>query len=251
MVEAAKDPERKYVNAPARVKHRASLAQKVKELKKHQHTVDELRIRSNKADMKRPVKGSGPNWDAANKANAELAAARNALKAAWIEAERLHPILAAYRRGGDLERIDLGTLDTDPVEEEMKKVLTQLLPKMVDIGKARHLLKIKKDFALTLPSVVALTRVNMFIPAGSIRAGVVNDLAAAAADDHSGLIQAAAFAFALITLIPSGGASLAIPAGVALAAYSVAKEWKSTTLRRRSSTPTSIWRAPCPPRSHR
>lgn len=218
------------VDAPDRVRHRLRLAQWVKYLKKRQQTVAERLKASNLAGGKREPRGWGAGWDAADKADAELAAARNALKAAWIEAERLHPILASYRRGGELEKIDLGTLHTDPVERQMKAILVQLLPKMVDIGKARSLVKNKKNFALTLPSVVALTRANMFIPAGSIRAGVVNDLVAAAKDDEdSVLVKVAAFALAIVTLIPSGGASLAIPAGIAaagLAAYSAAKEWE-------------------------
>jgi len=210
------------IDEPASAKHRTRLAEWVKALKKHQQTVNELFIRSHSGDIKRPA-----TWDAARKAEAERMVARNALKAAWIDAERLHPILAAYRRGDDLEKIDLGTLDRDPVDQRMKAVLVHLLPTIVNIGKARWLVKNKKNFALTLPSVIALTRANMFIPEGSIRAGIVKDLAAEAATDaDSVLIQVLAFALAAITLIPSGGASLAIPAGVALAAYSAAQEWE-------------------------
>ena len=213
------------VDAPDKVKHRLRLAQWVGRLKMHQQTVADLLKHSNLAGTKRPTGGEGPDWDTANKADVALAAGRNKLKVAWIQAERAHPILAAYRRDGDLEKIDLGTLDTDPVEAQMKGLLLQLLPKIVDIGRARSLVMSKGNFALALPSVVALTRSNMFIPEGSIRAGVVNDLAAAASEDNSGWVQLATFALAIVTLIP-GGASVAIPAGMALAAYSSAKEWK-------------------------
>jgi hypothetical protein len=76
--------------------------------------------------------------------------------------------------------------------------------------------------------VVALTRANMFVPDGSIRAGVVNDLVKDERDNReSWLLIAASIALALVTLVPSGGASLAIPAGMAsvgLAAYSALKE---------------------------
>jgi hypothetical protein len=218
----------KDVDLPAKEKHRASLAEKVEDLKKLQQTVkkhqqtDEDLLELFRKDR---AKFEVTHGDRARKNDRELVAARNALKIAWIKAERLHPILAAFRSGRELEKVDLGRLDTDPVERQMKAVLVQLLPKIVDIGKAKGLLKYKKNFALALPSVVALTRANMFIPEGSIRAGIANDLAAEAKDDD-GLIQTLALALALITLIPSGGASLAITASVGLAAYSAAKEWE-------------------------
>jgi hypothetical protein len=76
--------------------------------------------------------------------------------------------------------------------------------------------------------VVALTRANMFVPKGSIRDGVVNDLQRKATSKSS-WIALFAFALAVITLIPSAGASLAIPAGigaVALATYQAVEEWE-------------------------
>ncbi len=214
----------KNVDARASVRRRRSLADEVEELKKHQQTLkkhlqtEEVQLRlygkdQSKVDQSRleeAVKG--------------IPVARTALRAAWIEAERLHPILAAYRGGHELENVDLGRLDTDPVGLQMQAVLVQLLPKLVDIGKAKGLLISKKDFALTLPSVVALTRANMFVPEGSIRAGVANDLAKEAKGDDR-WIQVAALALALVTLLPSAGASAAV-ASAGLAAYSAAKEWQ-------------------------
>ena len=86
---------------------------------------------------------------------------------------------------------------------------------------------------LALPSVVALTRTNMFVPDGSIRAGVVNDLARSAQGGDSGLMQAAALALAIVFLIPTGGSSLGIAAvgmaGAGLAAYSALQEWETYT----------------------
>ena len=176
----------------------------------------------------------------------DLDAASGALQAAWIKAELRQPVLAAYRRGGELEDIDLGTLDTDSVDRQMQAVIAQLLPKIVDIGKAKGLVKNNRDFALTLPSVVALTRTNMFVPEGSIRAGIANDLVAEAKGDDS-LIQMAAFALAILTLIPTGGVSLAVPMGMAsagLAAYSVTKEWeKYKTLKTLSNTNLDLARS--------
>jgi hypothetical protein len=232
------------VDAPASVKHRKGLADTVEVLKKHQEAVkthwrtyEELldQFRSDRSKFKPSLRDQNER---------DIEESRTALRVAWIEAERRHPVLAAYRHGKDLgavdpnvreaeidplAEVDLGKLDTDPVERQMEAVVAQLLPKMVDIGKAKGLLKDKKDaFSLSLPSVVALTRTNMFIPKGSIRDGIVNDLVSDAKDDD-GLIQTLALALALITLIPSGGASLAIPAAAAsigMAVYSAGQEWE-------------------------
>ena len=64
----------------------------------------------------------------------------------------------------------------------------------------------------------------MFIPEKSIRAGVVVDLVEAEREKRESIwVEVASLALALVTLVPSGGAGLAIPAGIAaagLAAYS-------------------------------
>jgi hypothetical protein len=235
------------VDEQKNVRHRRDLADEVEVLKKHQQAVKANWQEHEDLIAQFRNDRSKFNPSLRDKNNEEMDAARTALRVGWIKAERLHPVLATYRHGKDLgavdpkireaeidplAEVDLGKLDTDPVERQMQAVVAQLLPKMVDIGKAKGLLKDKKDaFTLTLPSVVLLTRTNMFIPKGSIRDGVVNDLVAGAKDD-SGLVQALALALALITLIPSGGASLAIPAGAAaigLAAYSATQEWEKYT----------------------
>ena len=114
------------------------------------------------------------------------------------------------------------------VQDEMRAVLRELLPKLADIGRARYKLHHNELDPLTLPTVVAMTRANMFVPKGSIRDGVVNDLQRKATSNSS-WIALFAFALAVITLIPSAGASLAIPAGigaVALATYQAVEEWE-------------------------
>jgi hypothetical protein len=170
-----------------------------------------------------------------------LAALRQQFDDAWIEAELLHPVLAAFRRGGDAQpvwTINLASLATGSIEDVMNAVVKELVPKLRDIGRANFLLQKGKNALepLSLPAVVALTRSNMFIPERSLRDGVVNDLARAAKTD-SYMVLILSFALALITLIPSMGASLGIPigaAGIALSAYSMAGEWekysKLTTL---------------------
>ena len=207
---------------------RRKLAEWVKGLKKRQKTVEDALLASNRADNKRPFGARTSADDAADTANAKLAAARAKLNEAWIKAERAHPIFASYRRGGELEKVDLGNLHTDPVDQQMHSVLVQVLPKMAGIVKALELIDKGDLDPLSLPSVVALTRANMFIPTGSIRAGVVKDMVDEATDDDSIFLQVAAFALAIVTLLPSGGASLAIPAGMAaagVAVYAVDKEW--------------------------
>ena len=237
------------VDEPTKEKHRESLAVTVENLKKHQTTIKQLEQKDK--ELFEQWRQDRAKFDKALTEHArtidrDLEAARNALKGAWIKAERRHPVLAAYRRDEELENIDLGKLDTDPVDRQMKAVIAKLLPKMVDIGKARAMLKNDLDFAVKLPSVVALTRANMFIPEGSLRAGMVNDLAAEAKGDDS-LIRAAALAIALLTLIPTGGASLAIPLGIAsagLAVYSVTKEWeKYKTVKTLANTDLDLARS--------
>jgi hypothetical protein len=237
------------VDAPAKEKNRESLAITVENLKKQQATIRRLKKQDEELFedwRKDKAKFDQALADHARTVDKSLETSRNALRGAWIKAERTHPVLASYRSDADLENIDLGTLDTDPVDRQMKSVVAQLLPKMVDIGKARGMLKNDVDFAVKLPSVIALTRTNMFIPEGSLRAGMVNDLAAEAKGDDS-LVRAAALAMALLTLIPTGGASLAIPLGMAsagIAIYSVTKEWeKYKTVRTLSNTGLDLARS--------
>jgi hypothetical protein len=232
VVDAAKNPSlSKGVDAPDKVQHRMSLADDVEELKKHQQAVKTHQQTEEDLIKLHTKDPSTVTTSRAKEVEKELAGAHSALRAAWINAERRHPVLAAYRGGGELEKVDLGTLDTAPAAEgQMQAVLKQLLPKLVDIDKAKGLLKSKRDFALTLPSVVALTRANMFVPEGSIRAGAANDLAEEAkGDDH--WVQLAALALALVTLLPSAGASAAV-ASAGFAAYSAAKEWGKFTTQK-------------------
>jgi hypothetical protein len=221
----------KQVDAPARVRKRVNLANRAHRLRQLQQLVAQRQEEARAAT--KPIPGAGSRAEAPDEAaEARLWAARQELNAAWLAAEQLHPVIAGFRRGGDVEKVDLAGLDTRSVEDEMKVVAKQILPKLRDIGRARHLLRQgpKSLDPLSMPSVVALTRTNMFIPRGSLRDGVANDLAAkAAAGSSSVWMMVASFALAVITLIPSAGASLAIPAGMAaigLAAYSATEAWE-------------------------
>ena len=173
--EVLKRPEEeldKTVNAAAPEKKRAQLVFAVKRLKEIQKRVAETKRVAEGGDVEWSARG--PKTDARIKAKLELPTAQNELKAYWMEAEREHPILAAYRgRESELEKIDLGKLDVSAKQtnQQMKEVLVRVLRKLYDNGKALWLLKHNGLNPIALPTVVALTRATMFVPEGSIRAG--------------------------------------------------------------------------------
>jgi hypothetical protein len=219
----------KTINAAAPVKKRAQLVFAVRRLKEIQKRVAETKRVAEGGDVEWSARG--PKTDARIKAKLELPTAQNELKANWMEAEREHPILAAYRgRESELEKIDLGKLDVSAKQtnQQMKEVLVHVLPKLYDNGKALWLLKHNGLNPIALPPVVALTRATMFVPEGSIRAGVVRDLLQEEKSSaKSWLVAALTTALAIVTLLPTGGMSaVLIPAGIAsagFAAYSALK----------------------------
>src|SRR3954468_6897182 len=229
VVKRAKDEP--GVNADAAVTHRMRLAEWVEHLKKRQAKVKDLQKRTNLAANDFPMDGKGPKAQAHTDLKAELAHAHGELATSWIQAERAHPVLAAYRvTTKALEKIDLGTLDTASVDEQMKQVLEHILPKIAHIAKANAMIASGAISPLALPAVVGLTKANMFIPNGSIRAGVANDLAhKASRDTEPTWMIIASIALAIVTLVPTGGASLAVATGIAgasLAAYTAVKEYQ-------------------------
>ncbi len=225
----------KYVNHPVYARKRVELAESTRRLKQLQQSVAAKAAVSDKyfEDYRR-----AKNKDAfeqshgaeARAADKELAAARTTLTTAWAEAESIHPVLTSLRRGGDIEKVSLDKFVTVSADERMAAVLTELLPKLRDSWRAANKIANKEVDPLTLPAVVSLTRATMFIPKGSMRDGFINDAVTAAKDDaDSTLMQIAAFALAVITFIPSAGASLAIPAGIAavgFAAHTAVGEWE-------------------------
>jgi hypothetical protein len=149
--------------------------------------------------------------------------ARNELAAAWLQAERLHPILAAYRQDRALERVDLSGIYIDN-DDAMRNVMLHLLPTMGNIMEAKRWLGSGKLSPLTLAPVVELTRHNMFVPRGSVRDAVVMDLVADAGPSSALMIITLALTLAL--LIPTGGASAVIAVGLlALDVYSAGKQF--------------------------
>ena len=149
--------------------------------------------------------------------------ARNELAAAWLQAEKLHPILAAYRQDKALERVDLYGLSFEG-DDAMRNVMLHLLPTMGNIMEAKRWLGSGKLDPLTLAPVVELTRHNMFIPKGSVRDAVVMDLVADAGP--SSLLTVITLALTLVLLLPTGGASAVIAGGLlALDVYSAGKQY--------------------------
>jgi hypothetical protein len=229
----------KQIDAPGHVAHRHDLATEIKNLRNQQLLVAEAKKRANLAVNNAPINGQGPTWDLVKESRQRLAHEQAALKRYWIEAERKHPIIAAFRRGEDIEKVDLGTLGIDSVQDDMKIVVLKILPKVVDILRVKHLVALGPEnhgiSPCALTPVVALTRANMFIPDGSLRAGVVKDLVDDAADTDPTWVKAVAIALAIVTLIPSGGTSLAIPIGMAsasFAAYSAGSAWREYDINR-------------------
>jgi hypothetical protein len=218
------------VDDPANVKRRFRLAVRTEKLKKVQQQVAELHIKANKADMDRPANRSDPRWKTAYDAHVALAAAQRELQSLWIAAERLNPVLAAFRRGRDIEKVDLGALDSYNVEQQMKAVVREVLPKIADVGRAKdRILSRGADTSpLAIPTVVALTRANMFIPRDTLRDGIANDLVNEATGADSWLATIGVVALALVSLLP-GGLLIASIAGTALAAYDATREYDEYT----------------------
>lgn len=222
---------------PART-HRLALAADVRALKAQQQIVEDLR-----QPMAALVKHDWqrgeyiPDQVAYDAARKRFEAADRRLSVMWAEAEHRHPVLASFRSTRpQLKDVDLGALDQVGGEQgsrpQMKAMLEHLLPKLRDIRVLRFRLDHGYLSALSLAPVVAVTKAAMFVPEGSIRAGKVNDLVAAAADTSiSTYIAEGLMALIVIaTLIPTGGATLGVAiglAGAALSATSAVEDWES------------------------
>jgi hypothetical protein len=218
------------VDTKEHVHARFDLVDTVRALKHQRDLANQLADKAGKYALSVPINMQGPKTEALLKEQAEANAEKAKFRAMWIEAEQLHPVLASYRHGGDVMKVDLDELDTRSPDDEMRSVLLQVLPKMADIREAQDRLHSKTNplSPLAIPSVVAMTKANMFIPKDSLRDGVANDLAEENKDDHKWVIIGA-FILAMVTFLPSAGTSLGIAAGMAsvgMAAYSAVHEWE-------------------------
>ena len=216
------------VDTKAHVHARFDLADTVRVLKRQRKLVEQLEHEAGVAALDVPINMKGPKGEAMLKKQAEANAEKAKFRQMWIEAEQLQPVLTAYRHGGDIMKVDLGDLDTTSVDDEMRAVLLHVLPKIGDIFEARDKIHGGDLSPLSIPSVVAMTKANMFIPKDSLRDGVANDLADENSGDSKWLVLGALL-LALVTFFPSGGTSLGIAAGMAsvsLAAYTAVHEWE-------------------------
>ena len=191
--------------------HRKRLSQWVKHLQKKQDAVHKADTDA-KSDVDDPV-GTKREQDKA----------RNELAAAWLQAEKLHPILAAYRQDTSLDSVNLWGLAGEG-DDAMRNVLLHVLPTMGNILESQRWLRSGKLDPLTLAPVVELTRHNMFVPRGSVRDAVVMDLVADAGS--TSLLTVITLALTLVLLLPTGGASAVIAGGLlALDVYSAGKQY--------------------------
>jgi len=139
-------------------------------------------------------------------------------KAAWIEAEREHPVLAAYRAGKPPDASTLTAMGSD--EATMRSVIQHVLPKLGNIYRTKAALHSAWGTLdpLQLAPVVELTKQRMFVAEGSYRDRVVHDMVEQAHAEHGSLVQwaleAVMIGLTLVTLVPSAGTSAM--AGLAL-----------------------------------
>ena len=129
----------------------------------------------------------------------------------------------------------------------MAAILTELLPKLVDIQTAYRRISYDDLKPLSLPPVVAVTKAAMFVPEGSIRAGKVTDLVEDAQDVSvtKYILEGLLALIALGAFLPSGGTSIGIGIGLASAALSTTSALRTsriTSSRRCSSTRRSTGR---------
>lgn len=181
----------------------------------------------------RPMQGSAPqpqnpfaqrSAPAAEAPEHQLEFVRGALRArqaqfqaAWIQAERQHPVLAAYRGTKSPDASSLADLGTD--EAMTRSIVHHVLPKLGHIYRTKAALLGSWGTLdpLQLAPAVELTKQRMFVAQGSTRNRVVHDMVVQA-HDKSGLAQwaleAVMIGLTLVTLVPTAGASAA--AGLAL-----------------------------------
>ncbi len=210
------------VDTKAHVHARFDLAETVGALKKQKQLAEKL---DHDAYL---LAGNVGVTDEVMRLKREAVVEKTKFRQMWIEAEHSHPVLTAYRHGGDIFQVDLGDLDNGSVDDEMRAVLMHVLPKLGDMIEAHDKLRSGDMSPLSIPTVVAMTKTNMFVPKDSIRDGIANDMAEEEGTESKWVILGAIL-LALVTFFPSGGASLGIVAGMAsvgLATYSAVHEWE-------------------------
>lgn len=156
----------------------------------------------------------------------QLRQARLELTRSWIEAERKHPILAAYRKGGEAEPAaakGLGRAHSGGGDEQMRAVLQQVMPKLANILRAKSALASGELSPMTLPPVIELARAQMLVPPGSARAAAIADLVEDASSGgwRQWAIAAITLATTAISLVPTAGASVILATNLGALALDV------------------------------
>ncbi len=158
-----------------------------------------------------------------------LREARLGLSSLWIEAERRHPILAAYRNGGSpdpaaAKGLGGGSRASGAGDDaQMRAALQQVMPKLANILRAKSALGSGELSPLTLPPVIELARTQMLVPPGSARAGAVADLVEEASSGgwKAWAIAAITLAATAIALVPTAGASVILATNLSALALDV------------------------------
>lgn len=168
-----------------------------------------------------------------------LREARLQLTSAWIEAEREHPLLAAYRSGGAPDPAaasQLGSAGAGREDEQLRAALQQVMPKLANILRAKAALASGDLSPLTLPPVVELARAQMLVPPGSLRAAAIADLVEEASRGgwKQWAIAAITLATTAISLVPTAGASVILAtnlSALALEVYVAVESYEEYGLR--------------------
>ena len=132
----------------------------------------------------------GPPAQQLEDVRASLEVRRLQFQAAWIQAERKHPIFAAYRGGKGADATKLAGLGGND-ETVTRSVIKQVLPKLGNIYRTKAALEGAWGTLdpLRLAPVVEITKQRLFVPQGSPRERAVHDMVEHAHDGHGGLVQ--------------------------------------------------------------
>jgi len=146
-------------------------------------------------------------------------------RTAWINAERAHPVLAAYRAGKPPDASTLAGIGSD--EGTTRSVIKQVLPKLGNIVRTKAALLGQGGTLdpLQLAPVVELTKQRMFVAEGSYRDRAVHDMVEQAHDKEGGIVhwafQAVLIGLTMLTLVPTGGTSAMAALSLAGLAYDI------------------------------
>ncbi len=206
----------------------ANLALLVKELRKLQAEADRL-----ERDEKNFTEADWAHRDAIEGARTSTSV-RALLADAWVAAEIEHPILMAFRHekhGADADRLGGMTSQGAGMEQS---ILRQAIPKLGNILRTRAAIRTDQLDPLRMGPVVELTKQQMHVPPGSVRAAAAKELYEAANQGSlaDSVLSALSIALSVVSFVPGVGlgakaaaeaVSLAIELRAQVNEY---KEWK-------------------------